>query len=65
MACSERINVDSRHERQPVKENGRGAAPVSGCGPRSFSMAMDGELNPYDFILSVVGTERYVPNAAS
>ena len=52
-------NVDSRNEQQPVKENDRGVALVSGCSPRVFSMVMDGELNPYAFMLSVIDTERY------
>ena len=57
-------NVDSRHEQQPVRENDRGVALVSGCSPRIFSMVMDGELNPYAFMLSVIDTERYAPIAA-
>ena len=57
-------NVDSRNEQQPVKENDRGVALVSGCSPRVFSMVMDGELNPYAFMLSVIDTERYAPIAA-
>ena len=57
-------NVDSRHEQQPVKENDRGVALVSGNSPRIFSMVMDGELNPYAFMLSVIDTERYAPIAA-
>ena len=57
-------NVDSRNEQQPVKENDRGVALVSGCSPRIFSMVMDGELNPYAFMLSVIDTERYAPIAA-
>lgn len=57
-------NVDSRHEQQPVKENDRGVALVSGNSPRIFSMVMDGELDPYDFMLSVIDTERYAPIAA-
>ena len=57
-------NVDSRHEQQPVKENDRGVALVSGNSPRIFSMVMDAELNPYDFMLSVIDTERYAPIAA-
>ena len=57
-------NVNSRSEQQPVKENDRGAALVSGCSPRIFSMVMEGVLNPYDFMLSVVDTQRYAPIAA-
>ena len=57
-------NVASRNQQQPVAVNDRGVALVSGCSPRIFSMAMEGELNPYDFMLSVVDTERYAPIAA-
>ncbi len=54
-------NVGSRNEQQPVKANDRGVALVSGCSPRIFSMAMEGELDPWSFMLSVIGTERYAP----
>ena len=54
-------NVDSRHEQQPVKENDRGVALVSGCSPRIFSMVMEGSLDPFTFMLSVIDTERYAP----
>ena len=47
-----------------MKENDRGAALVSGNSPRIFSMVMEGELNPYAFMLSVIDTERYAPIAA-
>lgn len=57
-------NVASRHAQQPVTVNDRGVALVSGCSPRIFSMAMEGELNPYAYMLSVVNTERYAPIAA-
>lgn len=57
-------NVDSRNEQQPVKENDRGVALVSGCSPRIFSMVMEGELAPYAFMMSVIDTERYAPIAA-
>ena len=57
-------NVDSRNGQQPVRENDRGVALVSGCSPRIFSMVMDGRLNPYEFMLRVIDTERYAPIAA-
>ena len=57
-------NVASRNRQQPVTVNDRGVALVSGCTPRIFSMAMEGELDPYAFMLSVIGTERYAPIAA-
>ncbi len=57
-------NVASRNRQQPVTVNDRGVALVSGCSPRIFSMVMDGELEPYGFMLSVIGSERYAPIAA-
>ena len=57
-------NVASRNQQQPVTINDRGVALVSGCSPRIFSMAMEGELDPWSFMLSVINTERYAPIAA-
>ncbi len=57
-------NVAGRNRQQPVTANEQGVALVSGCSPRIFSMVMDGTLNPYDFMLSVVNSERYAPIAA-
>ncbi|MBR6207402.1 MAG: DUF2828 family protein [Oscillospiraceae bacterium] len=57
-------NVASRNRQQPVTINDRGVALVSGCSPRVFSMVMDGELDPYSYMLSIVDTERYAPIAA-
>ena len=57
-------NVASRNRQQPVTVNDRGVALVSGCSPRIFSMVMEGELDPWRFMLSVIDTERYAPIAA-
>lgn len=57
-------NVASRNLQQPVTVNDRGVALVSGCTPRIFSMAMDGELDPVSYMLSVVNTKRYADIAA-
>ena len=57
-------NVDSRHSQQPVTVDDRGVALVSGCSPRLFSMAMEGEIDPWTYMLSVVGGERYAMIAA-
>ena len=57
-------NVNSRNAQQPVKENDRGVALVSGCSPRIFSMVIGAELNPYDFMLSAIYTDRYAPITA-
>ena len=57
-------NVASRNRQQPVTMNDRGVALVSGCSPRIFSMAMEGVLDPYAFMLSVLNSERYAPISA-
>ncbi len=57
-------NVDSRNRQQPVTMNEQGAALVSGCTPRIFSMLAGGELSPYAFMMDVLGAERYRPIAA-
>ncbi len=57
-------NVASRSRQQPVTENEQGVALVSGCSPRIFSMVMEDLLSPYEFMLSVLNTERYAPIAA-
>ena len=53
-------NVSSRNQ-QPVTMNEQGVALVSGCSPRIFSMVMEGSLDPFTFMLSVIDTERYAP----
>ena len=54
-------NVSSRNQQQPVTMNEQGIALVSGCSPRIFSMVMEGSLDPFTFMLSVIDTERYAP----
>ena len=54
-------NVSSRNQQQPVTTNEQGVALVSGCSPRIFSMVMEGSLDPFTFMLSVIDTERYAP----
>lgn len=57
-------NVQSRNEQQPVKMNEQGVMLVSGASPRVFSMVMEDKLNPYDYMMSVLGAERYAPISA-
>ena len=57
-------NVASRRRQQPVTINDRGVALVSGCSPRIFAQVMEGELDPYGFMMRVVGAERYAAIAA-
>ena len=54
-------NVSSRNQQQPVTMNEQGVALVSGCSPRIFSMVMEGSLDPFTYMLSVIDTERYAP----
>lgn len=57
-------NVCSRNVQQPVKMNEQGVVLVSGCTPRLFSMIASGQYSPFDFMMSVLGSERYSPIAA-
>ena len=59
--------VASRNRQQPVTKNEQGVALVSGCTPRLFSQVVDGSLaalTPYEFMLDVLGGERYEKIAA-
>lgn len=53
-------NVASRNIQQPVTRNEQGAALVSGCNPRVFSMVAGGELSPYAVMMEILSSERYV-----
>ncbi len=57
-------NVACRHRQQPVKQNEQGVALVSGVTPRIFFMIAGGILSPYDFMMNVLGSERYAQIAA-
>ncbi len=60
-------NVASRNRKQPVTKNEQGVALVSGCTARLFSQVADGSLatlTPYEFMLDVLGVERYEKIAA-
>lgn len=60
-------NVASRNRQQPVTKKEQGVALVSGCTPRLFSQVVDGSLaamTPYEFMLDVLGGERYEKIAA-
>ena len=52
-------NVQSRNRQQPVTKNERGVTLVSGCTPRIFSMLVEGRLSPYEYMISVLESERY------
>ena len=53
-------NVQSRQEQVPVKMNEQGVALVSGCSPRIFNMVMQNELDPYKFMMNIIGSERSI-----
>ncbi len=57
-------NVQSRNVQVPVTMNEQGVVLVSGCTPRLFSMVASGNYNPYDFMIEVIGSERYASIAA-
>lgn len=52
-------NVQSRQDNLPISKNEQGVTLVSGASPRLFAMLKDDTLNPYEFMLSVIGNERY------
>ncbi len=52
-------NVASRHGQQPVTKNQQGAALVSGCSPRLFTMMTQGNISPWQAMLDVVNSPRY------
>lgn len=57
-------NVASRHSQQPVTKNQQGVALVSGCTPRLFDIALNGDLDPYAFMIQTLNAERYKKIAA-
>lgn len=57
-------NVNSRNRQQPVTKNDRGVVLVSGCTPQVFSMMKNDNLNPYEFMMEVISSERYKRIAA-
>ena len=47
-----------------MKMNEQGVALVSGCTPRLFEMVASGTMDPYVFMMEVIGSERYARIAA-
>ena len=43
----------------PVTVNDSGVILVSGCTPRIFKMVASGGCEPYNYMMSVIGSERY------
>lgn len=52
-------NVNCRMKQVPVRMHDSGTALVSGCTPKIFEMVQEGNLNPMDFMLSIIEGERY------
>ena len=57
-------NVNSWTRQQPVRKNDRGVVLVSGMSPQIFAMLKEDALDPYTFMMSVLGAERYKQIAA-
>ena len=57
-------NVASRNRQQPVSKNEQGVVLVSGCTSRLFSMIAEGVPSPYEFMMSVIESDRYKNIAA-
>lgn len=52
-------NVNSHQNNVPVTMNEDGVALVSGCSPSTFKMVITDDLNPYQFMLKTIESERY------
>ena len=50
-------NVNSRNDNLPVKADDSGAILVSGCSPSIFQMVIEGETDPYSFMVKTI--DRY------
>ena len=57
-------NVNSFNRQQPVTKNENGVVLVSGMSPQIFRMLKEDNLNPYQFMMSVILSERYEKIAA-
>lgn len=57
-------NVASRNRQQPVRFHDTGAALISGCSPRIFSLLKSGTLSPYACMMDILGSRRYAVIAA-
>ncbi len=57
-------NVNCRNMHQPVTQNEKGIALVSGCTPRLFSMVAGGIVSPYATMMDIVNSARYSPISA-
>lgn len=54
-------NVHSMHDNLPVRSTENNTILVSGSSASTFKMVMTGDVNPYNYMLSVLNSERYAP----
>lgn len=54
-------NVHSMQDNLPVRSTEHNTILVSGSSASTFKMVMTGEVNPYNYMLSVLNSERYAP----
>ncbi|MEG2116322.1 MAG: DUF2828 family protein [Clostridia bacterium] len=52
-------NVQSRTRQNPVQYNEQGVCLVSGASPKLFERVVDNNVNPLQFMLDIVNSERY------
>lgn len=52
-------NVASRAQQLPVTKNEQGVTLVSGCNARLFQQVLSDNVDPYAFMMEIVGSARY------
>ncbi len=52
-------NVNSRNIHQPITKDYRGVILVSGCNANLFSLIVNGDVDPYDFMMKTIEVDRY------
>ena len=52
-------NVASRNQQVPVRSNEQGVILLSGVTPMLFSMVTEGRIDPYTFMMKVLGSRKY------
>ncbi|MBQ8040744.1 MAG: DUF2828 family protein, partial [Lachnospiraceae bacterium] len=57
-------NVASRNHQVPVSQNEQGVILVSGTGSKLFEQVMTDAVNPYSYMMEIIGSERYEKIAA-
>ena len=52
-------NVASRVQQLPVTKNEQGVTLVSGCNARLFQQVMTDQMDPYTYMMEIIGSARY------